>query len=282
MRPSGRGQRHSTLVRHRTITSRDNPSLKSLRALAADTREPRRQGRALLDGPHLVGCYLAQIGLPELLVLSESGARNAEIERLLALLQAVERITVPEPLFRELSGVAAPVGILAVVPIPKAPLGRPTLPSVLLDGIQDAGNVGTILRTAAAAGYREVVLGAGCAGAWTPRVLRAAQGAHFGLRIREQADLNAVVQDFGAATVAAVASGGTPLYDLDLSGEQAWIFGNEGAGIASSLVAGAGRRATIPLASGSESLNVAAAAAICLFESLRQRSIKRGPGCSAA
>ena len=139
--------------------------------------------------------------------------------------------------------------------------------------MQDAGNVGTILRTAAAAGVRDIVLGEGCAGAWSMRVLRAAQGAHFGLAIREQADLAEIVRNYGGLAVATVVHGGTPLYELDLRGPVAWIFGNEGAGVSGTLAVAAKARATIPMASGSESLNVAAAAAVCLFEALRQRKL---------
>jgi RNA methyltransferase, TrmH family len=264
------------LATTKVITSRDNPTLKALRALAADAREQRRQGKTLLDGPHLIESYLHRVGSPEMLVVSESGAADTEVADLLSSMSATNALTVPDGLFRELSGIATPVGILAVIAVPTAPTGLPQGPCVLLDAIQDAGNVGTILRTAAAAGFREVALGPGCAGAWTPRVLRAAQGAHFGLSIREQADLELLTKTYGAASVAAVARGGIPLYELDLSGEVAWIFGNEGAGVSPSLAAMAGKRATIPMAGGSESLNVGAAAAICLFEGLRQQRLKRG------
>jgi TrmH family RNA methyltransferase len=264
------------LATTKVITSRDNPTIKALRALAVDARELRRRGRTLLDGPHLVESYIHRVGAPELLVVSESGVANAEIGHLLSTVSAVEILTLRDSLFRELSGVATPVGLLAVIPVPAAPTTMPDGPCVLLDAIQDAGNVGTILRTAAAAGVPDIALGSGCAGAWTPRVLRAAQGAHFGLRIREQADLEILTKAYGAASVAAVARDGTPLYELDLSEDVAWIFGNEGAGVSPSLVALAGKRATIPMAGGSESLNVGAAAAVCLFEGLRQQWVKRG------
>lgn len=264
------------LGRTKTITSRDNPTLKALRALAMDAREQRKQGRTLLDGPHLVETYVQRIGPPELLVVSESGTASAEVGRLLSAAAPAEILAVPDNLFRELSGVATPVGLLAVIEVPKPPSGLPQGPCVMLDAIQDAGNVGTIMRTAAAAGHTEILLGPGCAGAWTPRVLRAAQGAHFGLRIREQADLELVTRAQAATSVAAVARGGTSLYELDLSGDVAWIFGNEGAGVSPTLAALAARRATIPLALGSESLNVSAAVAICLFEGLRQQSVNRG------
>ncbi|MDP2809641.1 MAG: RNA methyltransferase [Rhodocyclaceae bacterium] len=277
------------------IASRDNPTFKALRALAEDAREQRRQGRTLLDGPHLVGAYLERIGLPELLLVSEAGEGEPEVRALLKtkfqrrLMPACGRyagtksqsgddgarvLRLKDSLFRELSGVATPVGILAVISIPEAPANPITGSCVLLDGVQDAGNVGSILRTAAAAGIREIALGSGCAGAWTPRVLRAGQGAHFGLRIREQADLAAITQGWRGISVASVARGGTPIYALDLSGDVAWLFGNEGAGLSPALAGAATARAEIPMAAGSESLNVAAAAAICLFEETRQKRMK--------
>ena len=259
----------------KVITSRDNPAVKALRALAADSREQRRLGRTVLDGPHLVAAYVERMGTPERLVVSESGLRNAEIGRLLEV-AAAEVLTVPDSLFRELAGMVEPVGLLAVIAIPEPPATQPTGNCVLLDAVQDAGNVGTILRTAAAAGIRDIALGPGCAGAWTPKVLRAAQGAHFCLRIREPVSLPGLIEQRRETVVAAVAQGGRSLYEEDLSGEVAWLFGNEGSGISPSLMTMAGHTVTIPMAAGSESLNVAAAAAVCMFEGVRQRLADRG------
>jgi TrmH family RNA methyltransferase len=264
------------LGRRKTITSRDNPTIKGLRALAADGREVRRQDRTLLDGPHLIEAYRRHGGVPEMLVVSESGAGNLEATCLLDAFPTVETLELSDSLFREISGVATPVGILAAIRLPEAPTGPIPGSCVLLDSVQDSGNVGAILRTAAAAGIEEIVLGAGCAGAWTPRVLRAAQGAHFALRIREQADLAGILKEFSGTSVATVVSDGTSLFDLDLGGKIGWIFGNEGAGVAGELVSLATRRITIPIAVATESLNVAAAAAICLFEGVRQRSRRKG------
>ena len=255
----------------KSVTSRDNPAFKALRLLAKDSREQARQGRTVLDGVHLVADYRARIGLPEQLVVSESGERHPEVQALLANHGDIEILRLRDTLFAEVSGMATPVGLLAVIAIPAAPTGPLAASCVLLEGIQDAGNVGAILRTAAAAGVRDIVLGPGCAGAWTPRVLRAAQGAHFGLAMRERGDLAAIARDFAGLSVATLAAGGASLYSLDLSGPVAWIFGNEGAGVSPELAAAAKARATIPMASGSESLNVAAAAAVCLFEAVRQR-----------
>jgi RNA methyltransferase, TrmH family len=188
-----------------------------------------------------------------------------------AAMPQVETLRLADGLFRELSGVAAPVGVLAAIAIPKAPTGPITRSCVILDAVQDAGNVGAILRTAAAAGIGDIVLGPGCAGVWSPRVLRAAQGAHFSLNIREQADLVATLRDYRGTSVAAVVRGGTPLYELDVRGDVAWVFGNEGCGIDASLAATAAQLVSIPIVADTESLNVAAAAAICLFEGVRQR-----------
>lgn len=259
------------------IESRDNASFKDLRDLAGDARRQKREGRALLDGPHLVTAALDHGIVPELVAVGESAAELPEIAALLARLPGVPVLCLRDALYRELSELATPLGILARIAIPTIPAvsPEPTFPAaadcLLLDAVQDAGNVGTLLRTAAAAGVREVLLGPGCAGAWTPRVLRAAQGAHFALHIREGVDLAAFLRDYRGVSVAAVAHDGVPLYALDFAGPTAWLFGNEGAGIAPELVAACARRATIPLAPASESLNVAAAAAVCLFEMRRQR-----------
>ncbi len=255
------------------ISSRDNAFFKALRELTDDHRAPRRRGETLADGIHLVSVCLERGVEIRQLVVSESGLRNPEVA---ALVTGRDCIELSDALFREATGVAHPTGVAAVIAIPppsEAPLQGD---AILLDAVQDAGNVGTLLRTASAAGIRHAVLGTGCAGAWTPRVLRAGQGAHFSLDIREQAELASVVADFGGTSIATVARDGKSLYDLNLRGPVAWLLGNEGAGLSPSLEAAASARATIPLAAGTESLNVAAAAAVCLFEACRQRRLSPG------
>lgn len=252
----------------RRISSRNNPNVKALRALSED---PRRHGRALVDGIHLVATCLGRgVDVVQLLV-SDSGLRHPEIAGLLADAGGIDRLLLSDSLFREISGVTTPTGIAAVIAIPIASGDECLGDALLLDAVQDAGNVGAILRTAAAAGVREVLLGSGCAGAWTPRVLRAGQGAHFSLSIREQADLAAAMAAGPATSIATVARDGTSIYELDLRRPLLWLLGNEGAGVSAHLVAAASLRATIPLAGGTESLNVAAATAVCLFEARRQR-----------
>jgi TrmH family RNA methyltransferase len=257
------------------IASRDNATFKMLRAVAA---EPRRHGRTLVDGIHLVTTCLARGVRVAQLLASESGLRHPEIAALLRDASGIECLLLRDGLFREISGVLTPTGVAAVIEIPAAPEGEIAGDALLLDAVQDAGNVGAILRTAAAAGVRNVLLGPGCAGAWTPRVLRAGQGAHFALAIREQADLAGTVVTGQATAIATVAHGGTDLYAADLGGPIYWLVGNEGAGLSASLAAAATLRVTIPLADGAESLNVAAAAAICLFEARRQRAGRTSTG----
>jgi TrmH family RNA methyltransferase len=263
----------------KTISSRDNPTLKSLRVLQSDARKQRASGLTLLEGPHLLAAALDHGVTPDLIAVSESAVGNPEVAALLSRAGKVETLCLRDALFREISELATPVGILARIAVPPAPTSVPVGDCLLLDAVQDAGNVGTLLRTAAAAGVRDVLLGTGCAGAWTPRVLRAAQGAHFVLAIHEQADLATFLQSYPGNSVATVAREGESLYALDLRRPTAWLVGNEGAGLAPELVSAAKARTTIPLAPGSESLNVAAAAAICLFEMRRQRrSDKVGAG----
>ena len=254
------------------ISSRDNPTYKSLLKLIENAREQRQRQQTLIDGLHLLEVYHQRGGQPQTLLLAESALDSAQVTALATAFGDVDTLCLKDSLFRELSGVATPTGIAAVIAIPEGMDQVPTGTCVLLEAVQDAGNVGSILRSAAAVGVRDVVLGPGCAGAWTPRVLRAAQGAHFSLNIREQVDLPVLLAQLAMPGVATVVDGATSLYELDLKGPVAWLFGNEGAGLSVELQTAAKLRATIPLAAATESLNVAAAAAICLFESRRQNS----------
>lgn len=259
----------------KTIASRDNPTFKDLRDLMRDTRRQRTEQQTVIEGPHLLAAALDHGLAPDLVAVRESAVVHPEVAGLLARVSSVPAVCLRDALFDEISDLATPVGILACIAVPDAPAEWPAGDCLVLDAVQDAGNVGTLLRTAAAAGVRDVLLGPGCAGAWTPRVLRAAQGAHFVLRIREQVDIADFLRGCAGISVATVAHAGVSLYDLDCKPPLAWLFGNEGAGLAPELTVAAQQRVTIPLAAGSESLNVAAAAAVCLFEMRRQRAGRR-------
>jgi TrmH family RNA methyltransferase len=252
------------------ISSADNPRFKSLARLLGSARQRKKTGLALLDGVHLVSAYADHAGVPESLAVSRSGLENPEIAGLLGRL-SVEPVVLSDALFRQLSPVTTPTGIMATIRTPAvtAPAGDARA-CVLLEDIQDPGNLGSILRSAAAAGIADVYVSPGCADPWSPRVLRAGSGSHFSLRIREDADLAATAAGYAGRAIATVREGPISVFDADLTGNVALIFGNEGMGISAELRACAGVAVTIPMPGAAESLNVAAAAAVCLFERVRQ------------
>lgn len=261
------------------ITSRDNPFFKQLIKLAESARQRKAAGLTLLDGTHLISAYRRALGQPESLIVSETGRENSEIKHLLAEQGAgtgTELIMLTDSLFREVSPVKTPTGIVALVPIPlpaSMPVhadekGEPFI--VLLEAIQDPGNLGSILRSAAAAGASDAYLSEGCADAWSPKTLRAAMGAHFLLRVHEQSELANVARAFSGRVIATTLEAETSLYQTSLSGSVALVFGNEGRGLSNALLQASAERISIPMPGGTESLNAAAAAAVCLFERVRQ------------
>lgn len=257
------------------ISSRDNPLVKQLRALAESARERRDSGQTLLDGVHLAEAALAAGVRLRQLVVSERGMTRVEIIALLDACPDVPACLLPDALFAQISPVDSPTGLLAVIDMPSDAAGALSETVIALDGVQDPGNLGTILRTAAAAGVGDVLLGNGCAQAWAPRVLRAAMGGHFRLRIRERIDLIAALQGFHGVILATMPGEATPsLYEQDLSGPVAWLFGAEGAGLSEPVAALATRGVRIPMPGAVESLNVGAAVAVCLFEQVRQRAAR--------
>ena len=141
---------------------------------------------------------------------------------------------------------------------------------VLLEAIQDPGNLGTMLRSATAAGVDAVYLSAGCADAWSPKVLRGGMGAHFATQIIEQADLIAIAQAFDGIVCATALDAPNSLFHTDLTGKVGFAIGNEGAGLSAPLRAVTKCAITIPMPGQIESLNAAAALAVCVFERVRQ------------
>lgn len=252
------------------LTSRDNPRVRRWRELTRDAAERRRQRSAVLEGAHLVAACIESRTAIASLMLSESGARRAELAAL-AGRAGTPPVLLSDALFRHISDTEAPAGIAAEIAIPPAaPDLKAARACVFLDAVQDAGNVGAVLRSAAAFGIRHAVLGRGCADAWAPKVLRAGMGAHFAMAILDQADLPAAIAAFGGRLACAVPRGGVPLPEADLSGRLGWLLGAEGQGVREALAARADLRVTIPMPGGAESLNVAAAAAVCFYELSRR------------
>lgn len=252
-----------------SITSRDNPRYRELLSLAEDRRARKESGRTLIDGEHLLA-EARQAGLMprRLIVAEQADAAAAWRERL----PHVPVLVLPEALFKRLSPVSTPTGLLAEIDIPRPDSTAPARHVLMLEDIQDPGNLGALVRTAAASGIEAVYLSSGCAEAWSPKALRGGQGGHFGLNIHEGVDLAAVARAFTGPVHAAALGCERSLYELDLSGPCAFAFGNEGAGLSAALLRET-MPFTIPMPGKVESLNVAAAAAICLFERVRQCSV---------
>jgi RNA methyltransferase, TrmH family len=259
------------------ITSPDNPRFRALLKLQQSSRERRKAGRSLLDGVHLAVAYLRHIGVPDEIVVSASGLGNSEIAGLLREARLTP-LVLSDGLFRELSSVTTPTGIIAIVQTPQ-PTAPPELPGpcVMLEDIQDPGNLGSILRSAAAAGVAEVYLSPKSVHAWSPRVLRAAMGAHFAVGIYENVDLEALVERYPGTVFATKRDATLPVFSADLRGCAGLLFGNEGAGLSTALQRLAHQTVSIPMPGNVESLNVAAAAAVCLFERVRQQTVSRKP-----
>lgn len=252
----------------KTIRSSENPVFKLLKKLASSSRARRELGQTLLDGTHLVTALGDCGGQPDLIALREGNEQAQQLVACAARFPAVPKIVLSEALFNALSPVEYSTGLLALLTIPhNAPHSDNC--AVLLEAIQDPGNVGSILRTAAAAGVDAVYLSNGCAEAWSPKALRGGMGAQFAVAVHERQDLASVARRF-EAVVATSLDATQSIFDVDFSGRTAFLFGNEGAGLSAAALATATLRVHVPMAGTVESLNVAAAAAVCLFERVRQ------------
>ncbi|MSQ69722.1 MAG: RNA methyltransferase [Betaproteobacteria bacterium] len=255
----------------RIIRSRDNPVIKELRKLASSSRERRRTGSAIFDGKHLVEAVRDAGLCASTLVTSESALLKPDIRALFLGTPAVCRIVLDDRLIADISQVVTATGLMAVMQIPDAgPLPDDAQDCILLENIQDPGNLGSIFRTAAAADVRRIMLSSTSVFAWSPKVLRAGMGAHFRLAIHENVDLEAYAGRFSGKVISTASLAESSIFDVNLDGPVAWVFGNEGAGLSAALLGRAVSQARIPMPGGTESLNVAAAVAVCIFEKLRR------------
>jgi len=256
------------------ITSPQNPALKLARKLLQSGRERQHSGKILLDGVHLISAYAERIGLAgaTIIVDQDAIARSSEISSLVdAMSPDVRIVAVPEKVFTTISPVETPSGIAAVCDQPAVPLIEAEPPfCLLLDGIQDPGNMGSILRTAAATGVTRVLLSRSCADPWSPKCLRGGMGAQFVLPIAVTPDPDSAVRQFDGRRIATSSHDGQLLPGTDLSGPLLVMFGSEGGGLAHDLMTRADLRVRIPLANDIESLNVGAAVAMICYERMRQ------------
>ncbi|HEX9397546.1 MAG TPA: RNA methyltransferase [Burkholderiales bacterium] len=241
------------------LRSRDNPKVKRWMRLASDGRFRRKEGRALIEGPHLVEAGLDQIKTLFVVEGDLSGEIRSLVNR-----SRLEPVVLSRNVFNAIADAESPQGVAAEIAIPPGAANEKA-DSVFLEGIQDAGNVGAIIRSAAAFGVKAVYLDKACADPWSPKALRAGMGGHFQLAVMEGTPPE------GKRLVCTVVKGGVSLKEADLSGPLCWVFGSEGQGVSPGLQRKAALRVSIPVAPRTESLNVAAAAAVCLYETHARR-----------
>lgn len=267
------------------ITSKENPLFKEIRNLQATGSKGQKarlaSGQALLEGIHLVQTWVGDPAL-KILLTSELGLKNVEISQ--AVYEHIEICPdtkvyqLDSALWDLLSDLVNAPHIAGLLDLPKSCLTPPQSIStldgdvVILDRIQDAGNVGSILRTAAAVGFTQVIATTGCAHLWSSKVLRAGMGAHRLLDLYEGWSNQQVLSAVTAPILAATADAEQELFSLkkDLIHPVAWIMGSEGQGVSEDLLAQA-KGVSIPIDPRVESLNVSTAAAVCLFETMRVR-----------
>jgi RNA methyltransferase, TrmH family len=251
------------------ISSRDNPLLVRLRRLSQDPAAYRRTGAVWLEGEHLCSALHARGGKAEQALLSETASHQ---QRLLELAGTAARVVVvPDALFAGISQLESPAGIGFVLTLPAMLAIAPGAPSLVLDRVQDAGNVGSMLRSAAAFGFHQVLSLKGTAALWSPKVLRAGMGAHFALRLIEGLD-EPQLDALRLPLVATSSHAAVALPEAPLPPRCAWVLGHEGQGVSAGLLQRCALQVRVPQPGGEESLNVAAAAAVCLYESVRRES----------
>ena len=263
------------------ITSREHPYVKQLVKLQKSSQFRKKSGTTILDGIHLIQSYLSAYPVPtglRSLVISESGQKNREIILLLNAcrhFQEIRVLYVNDSVFQKISPVRTPTGILASITIPAS--NESSIPTehglkfcILLESIQDPGNLGGIIRCAAAANIPAIYLSKDCVDAWSPKTLRAAMGAHFFLNIYADCNLIEITSHFQGQVLATSPRSPKTLYQSDLTQPTAFLFGNEGTGLSKEMLQAASEIVSIPMPGKTESLNAAATVAVCLFEKVRQ------------
>lgn len=256
------------------IQSKDNPRFRSALELVQSSRERRKRAQTFIEGIHLCRSFLERGSMPIQVYATQASLEHPEVASLWQASNADAMLLSPA-LFRELSQVEHGPAIAYVIETPRIELPEfVASASVYLDRVQDPGNVGAILRCCAAAGIRNLFTSAGSAFCWSPKVLRSAMGAHFLVDIYEGVEWSVLRSRLRLRSLATAAGTADSLWQTDLREPCIWLFGNEGAGLDPAIRATVEHWVTIPMQAAVESLNVASAAAICLFEQRRQQHLK--------
>jgi RNA methyltransferase, TrmH family len=258
----------------KVIRSADNPLVRRLLGLRDSARERREEDRTVIEGAHLLEAFLDNTGQrPEVVVVSDSSAHNGEVSALQSRLDPKTIVSLDDGVFAKISPVAGRNGVLAVIPTPGTPATEAIAAGgfqLWLDGVQDPGNAGSLIRTAAAAGASAVVLGPGCADPWSPKCLRGGMGGQFATRVAVTDDLAAAIRSARGRVLVAVMASTATVFSTDLTGDVVIVLGSEADGVQPDVLAAASGSVSIPMPGNVESLNVGAAGAVICFERLRQ------------
>ncbi len=255
------------------ITSKHNPLIKTTHALLTQANQRKKLGKTVLEGTHLLDAYLNKGLVPKSVIIDDSSLAHPEIDKLLARLDC-PIYTISQSLYKQIRTLGDGLPIMATIDIPTLSLGDIHHDCLIINGVQDNGNLGTLLRTASAIGFETVICTKGSASAWSPKTLRAGMGANFSLKIYENISLDDVLHFVKTPLYATSSHTNKLIYDHDLRTPVALIMGHEGQGVNDKLMQHAHKLA-LPQPNGQESLNVGVAGSVCLYEILRQRHYRR-------
>lgn len=258
------------------ISSKDNPFIKHTQALLTQHRHRKKHAQSVLEGVHLLDAYLKQGLSPHKVIVSQSALANHEVIDLLHQIPKDSVLNVSDTLYKHIRTLGDGVDIMAVIDTPILTLDTITGDCLILDGIQDAGNIGTLLRTASAVGITTVISTPHTAHLWSPKCLRAGMGAQFGLQIFEHIAHQTLLDHIKTPLYATSSHTDKVIYDHDLTTPIAWVMGHEGQGVSDVFLQNATAIA-LPQPNGQESLNVGVAGSVCFYEMLRQRHYQPKP-----
>ena len=260
---------------YQLIQSESNARFKRWKKIAENARFIKKEGVTLAEGAHLLITMHERRLQPSALLLRAAGISDEVSDIVNQYAQrGVRCFVLDNLLYDQISPVEHGAGVIAEFPVPVHPLPHHQCTDVLyLDGVQDPGNVGTLIRTAVASGVKVIAASRETAALWSPKALRAGMGAHFGATLYENVSVSDLIVAFEARRLAADARGGADIYRTEgwHEGHTVWMMGAEGPGLRENALAAADKRLHIPIEKDCESLNVAAAASVCLFEQRRRR-----------
>ncbi len=260
-------------MNYKYIESAHNQEIKHLVKLVSQNRYRQRHHVAILEGLHLIETFIQAGYTIQNMYVPHSRISEPHIQTLMTKVTNDKIILIADHLLAKISDLTESHEPIALVDVINHHTVSQNQDVVLLERIQDPGNVGTILRTALASGISQIVLSKDCCDVWSPKVVRAAMGAHAFLHILTVPSLTEWITGYTCNIYATVLSSEScNLYDLDLQQPAGWLFGNEGSGLSAEILQVVTQHVRIPMAGATESLNVAMAATVCLFEQFRQRN----------